>query len=184
VPSASLVLNKQKHFMPKQKQSFFQRLTGAVDIDDGYDDEYEEEVPARPMSPEGRERAPMQDDREDGNQWMEEEAAEGQLTVDVYQTADEIVIRSIVAGVRPDDLDISISRDMVTIRGAREEHKEVAEDNYFHKELYWGAFSRTVLLPAEVEVEEASAQEKHGLLTIRLPKIDKEKQTKLKVKTS
>jgi HSP20 family protein len=73
---------------------------------------------------------------------------------------------------------------MVTIRGAREEHKEVAEDNYFHKELYWGAFSRTVLLPAEVEVEEASAQEKHGLLTIRLPKIDKEKQTKLKVKTS
>ncbi|KKS28106.1 MAG: Protein containing Heat shock protein Hsp20 protein [Parcubacteria group bacterium GW2011_GWC2_42_11] len=109
--------------------------------------------------------------------------AEGQLTVDVYQTPDEIVIRSIVAGVRPDDLDISISRDMVTIRGSREEHKEVTEDNYFHKELYWGSFSRTVLLPAEVEVEDASAQEKHGLLTIRLPKIDKEKQTKLKVKT-
>lgn len=169
--------------MPKQKKSFFQRLTGSVDIDDGYDDEYEEEAPVR-QTPDARGRGPVADLREDDqDQWMEEEAAEGQLTVDVYQTPDEIVIRSIVAGVRPDDLDISISRDMVTIRGSREEHKEVSEDNYFHKELYWGSFSRTVLLPAEVEVEEASAQEKHGLLTIRLPKIDKEKQTKLKVKT-
>lgn len=169
--------------MSKQKQSFFQRLTGAVDVDDGYDDVYENEAPVR-KGPELRERSPAPDhrEREDANQWMEEEVAEGQLTVDVYQTPDEIVIRSIVAGVRPDDLDISISRDMVTVRGSREEHREVTEDNYFHKELYWGSFSRTVLLPAEVEVEGASAQEKHGLLTIRLPKIDKEKQTKLKVK--
>ena len=167
--------------MPKQKQSFFQRLTGAVDIDDGYDGEYEEEIPARAHEAHERNHA---SEMEEGSQWMEEEASEGQLTVDVYQTPDEIVIRSIVAGVRPDDLDISISRDMVTVRGSREEHKEVSEDNYFHKELYWGSFSRTVLLPAEVEVEEASAQEKHGLLTIRLPKIDKEKQTKLKVKTA
>lgn len=171
--------------MPKQKQSFFQRLTGAVDIDDGYDDAYDEEIPVRSGHPpmRGNEQSPMHGNTDDSN-WMEEEATEGQLTVDVYQTPDEIVIRSIVAGVRPDDLDVSISRDMVTIRGSREEHKEVTEDNYFHKELYWGAFSRTVLLPAEVEVEAASAQEKHGLLTIRLPKIDKEKQTKLKVKTS
>jgi len=169
--------------MPKQKQSFFQRLTGAVDIDDGYDDAYEEEVPSTRSVERRIDREPIRDEIDDPNQWMEEEAAEGQLTVDVYQTPDEIVIRSIVAGVRPDDLDISISRDMVTIRGSREEHREVSDENYFHKELYWGAFSRTVLLPAEVEVEDASAQEKHGLLTIRLPKIDKEKQTKLKVKT-
>jgi len=171
--------------MTKQKQSFFQRLTGAVDVDDGYDDMYEEETSARKPS-DHRERPTTSEtrnyERDDSQQWMEEEVAEGQLTVDVYQTPDEIVIRSIVAGVRPDDLDISISRDMVTVRGSREEHKEVTEDNYFHKELYWGSFSRTVLLPAEVEVEGASAQEKHGLLTIRLPKIDKEKQTKLKVK--
>ncbi len=170
--------------MSKQKQSFFQRLTGSVDIDDGYDDVYEENVQTRPQQGSNmHEQTNAQEGGDDQEEWLEEEV-EGQLTVDVYQTSDEIVIRSIVAGVRPDDLDISISRDMVTIRGAREEHKEVSDDNYFHKELYWGAFSRTVLLPAEVEVEEASAQEKHGLLTIRLPKIDKEKQTKLKVKTS
>ena len=171
--------------MPKQKQSFFQRLTGAVDIDDGYDDAYEEEIGApRSIPAEPRDRGLAEEDREEPAQWMEEDAAEGQLTVDVYQTPDEIVIRSIVAGVRPDDLDISISRDMVTVRGTREEQKEVSDDNYFHKELYWGSFSRTVLLPAEVEVEEAQANEKHGLLTIRLPKIDKEKQTKLKVKSN
>ncbi len=171
--------------MPKQKQSFFQRLTGAVDIDDTYDDVYEEEAPVQntrhpaPRNP----QPPREEEVETDEEWLDEDAEEGQLTVDVYQTPDEIVIRSIVAGVRPSDLDISISRDMVTIRGAREEHKEVSDDNYFHKELYWGSFSRTVLLPAEIEVEEATAKEKHGLLTIRLPKIDKEKQTKLVVKT-
>jgi HSP20 family protein len=175
--------------MPKQKQSFFQRLTGAVDVDDGYDDVYEDDVDEQPLeearptrlrrpAPAAVEEEPVADE------WAEEEVTEGQLTVDVYETPEEIVIRSIVAGVRPDDLDVSISRDMVTVRGTREEHKEVADDAYFHKELYWGSFSRTVLLPAEVEVEEAQAIEKHGLLTIRLPKIDKEKQTKLKVKAS
>jgi HSP20 family protein len=172
--------------MPKSKQSFFQRLTGAVNVDDGYDDAYEDEEEVAVQAPRGREAERTQEDSaiEQDEHWLDDEEVEGQLTVDVYQTPEEIIIRSIVAGVRPDDLDISISRDMVTIRGTREEHKEVSEDNYFHKELYWGSFSRTVLLPAEVEVEDAKAQEKHGLLTIRLPKIDKEKQTKLKVKAS
>ena len=170
--------------MPKPKQSFFQRLTGAVDADDGYDDAYDDEVEEKKPPQRGGKPAPADEEESGVEAWMEDEGVEGQLTVDVYQTPDEIVIRSIVAGVRPDDLDISISRDMVTVRGTREEHKEVSEDNYFHKELYWGSFSRTVLLPAEVEVEMAQATEKHGLLTIRLPKIDKEKQTKLKVKSS
>ena len=160
-----------------KKSSFFERLTGSVDVDE-YDefDDSEELYEEEPMEPEPRHHQSAQE-------WIEEEAEEGQLTVDVYQTADDIVIRSIVAGVSAGDLDVSISRDMVTIRGKRDEDKEVSDDNYFHKELYWGSFSRTILLPAEIEVEEAQAQEKHGILTIRLPKIDKEKQTKLKVKT-
>lgn len=166
--------------MARGKRSFFEKLTGSVDVDE-YEDEFDrpddliERRAAHRRSEEAHEE-------EAGGDWMEEEAEEGQLTVDVYQTPDEIIIKSIVAGVRPDDLDVSITRDMVTIRGKREEHKEVSEDNYFHKELYWGSFSRTILLPAEVEVEDAQASEKYGLLTIRLPKIDKEKQTKLKVK--
>jgi HSP20 family protein len=167
--------------MSKPKQSFFQRLTGTVDTDEVYDDEYEADAPRRGRVYDERDQEPAP--VADTDRWAEEDTTEGQLTVDVYQTPDEIVIKSIVAGVQPENLDVSISRDMVTIRGSREEHREVTEDNFFHKELYWGTFSRTVLLPAEVEVEMAQAAEKHGLLTIRLPKIDKEKQTKLKVKT-
>jgi HSP20 family molecular chaperone IbpA len=80
------------------------------------------------------------------------------------------VIKTIVAGVKPEDLDISISRDMVTIRGKREEVREVSDEDYFHRELYWGSFSRTILLPEEIDVEAAEASERHGLLTVRLPK--------------
>jgi len=111
-----------------------------------------------------------------------DEAEEGELTIDVYQTPSEIVIKSMVAGVKPEDLDISITRDMVVIKGKRETEKFVKDDDYFHRELYWGSFSRSIMLPAEVEVEEADAIEKHGLLIIRLPKIDKNKQTRLRVK--
>ena len=121
--------------------------------------------------------------RERENAWIEEEGEEAQLTIDVYQTPTEIIVKSIVAGVKPDDLSISITRDMVTIKGKREENREVVDDEYFYKELYWGSFSRTVMLPQEVNPEEAEAIEKHGLLIIRLPKLDKEKQTKLKVRS-
>ena len=116
------------------------------------------------------------------HEWLgEEDDADGQLAVDVYQTPDEIVVRSIVAGIHPEDLDISISRDMVVIKASREDNADVADDDFFHKELYWGSFSRSVLLPAEVEVEEAEAHAEHGLLVLHLPKIDKEKQRKIKV---
>jgi len=154
-------------------RSFFERLTGSVNVDD-YADSFEEERQVGRIQHEPL-RAPAA---------AEEEDSVGELTVDMYQTADFIVIKAIVAGVRPEDLDISITRDMVTIKGRREESREVQDDSYFHRELYWGAFARTILLPAEVECEEAEAVEKHGMLIIKLPKIDKARQTKLKVKSN
>lgn len=149
------------------KRSFFQRLTGAPVAEDGRDD-----APSKTM---GR--------KENG---LAEAATpeEGELTVDVYQTPDDIVIKTIVAGVKPDDLDISITREMVTIRGARQETREVEDGDYFHKELYWGSFSRTILLPQEIDVDAAEAVERHGLLTLKLPKLDKSRQTRLKVRSS
>jgi len=107
----------------------------------------------------------------------------GELQVDVYQTPDEIIVRTMVAGIPPSKIDISLTRDMLTITGEREEQKEVTEDNYFYRELSWGSFTRTISLPAEVEVDEADAKEKHGILTIRLPKINRERQAKVKVKS-
>lgn len=115
------------------------------------------------------------------SEWEQEE--EGQLTVDVYQTPTEIIVQTMAAGVRPEDLHITIARDMITIKGKREENRTISEDNYFLQELYWGSFSRTILLPEEIDPEEAEAIEKHGLLIIKLPKIDKEKKTSLKVKS-
>jgi len=112
--------------------------------------------------------------------WAEEE--EGQLSIDIYQTHTDIIIQTMVAGVRPEDLQINITRDLVTIRGRREAARTIDDSHYFARELYWGTFSRTISLPQEIEPEEAEAIEKHGLLTIKLPKIDKNRQTTLKVK--
>ncbi len=107
---------------------------------------------------------------------------EGELTVDIYDKADSIVIQSTVAGVKPENLDVSITNDSVTIRGRREREEETHEQNYYYKELFWGTFSRSVILPEEIEDDEAEASLKHGLLTIRLPKKRRGVVQKLKVK--
>ena len=122
-------------------------------------------------------------DKKNGNNWIEEENEEAELAVDVYQTPTEIIIQTMVAGVKPEDLEISVARDMITVAGRREESRTIDEDNYFSKELYWGKFSRTISLPHEVEPEEVEATEKHGLLTIKVKKVDKEKKNSVRVKS-
>ncbi|MDO8620633.1 MAG: Hsp20/alpha crystallin family protein [bacterium] len=161
----------------KDKRSFFERLTGAVNPKDLEVEGAEEETRHLSVGAKG-------DSKKLASSIEESVAEEGELTVDVYQTADDIIIKTIVAGVRPEDLDISITRDMVTIRGSRQETSEVNDGDYFHRELYWGTFSRTILLPQEIDVDASEANEKHGLLTLQLPKMDKSRQTKLKVRSS
>lgn len=106
---------------------------------------------------------------------------EGQLTVDVYQTEDDIVIKSTIAGVTPDDIDIGITSEMVTIKGRRRADEVVDAEDYYFQELYWGSFSRTVILPEDVDVDKASASMKNGVLTLRLPKLARSKIKKVKV---
>lgn len=153
-----------------RKPSFLERLTGSS-RSDAYEDESMHNDQQMPSGP---------------SHWEEEPAeappTEGELPVDMYVTADNIVIRTLVAGVNPEDLDIAITRDMVTIRGAREEDQEAPDEDYRHRELYWGSFSRTITLPEEVIIDEAEAKERHGLLTITLPKVDKDRSARLKVK--
>ncbi len=158
--------------MAKEKKSFFERLTGTVRMDETRDDL---EVEDRKISSSSSLSTAWKED--------EEKEKEGELGVDVYQTSDMIVVKAMLAGVKNEDLDISITRDMVTIRGRREEEKTAKEDDYFIRELYWGSFSRTITLPEEIDVDEAEAIEKHGLLILKLPKLDKKRQSKLKVKT-
>ncbi len=145
------------------KRSFFERFTGAVKLDDGIGEETVSIIPSHPMS-------------------STEEEEEGQLSVDVYETASEIIIKTMVAGVKPEDLDVTITRDSVTIRGKREEDRTYNTEDYIHRELYWGTFSRIIPLPEEIDVEESEAIEKYGLLILHLPKIDKDRKTKLKVR--
>jgi HSP20 family protein len=154
----------------REKRSFFERLTGAIRVQDDMPEDETRELRVSGSSDEMSVEDTVQD--------------EGELMIDVYQTPTDIVIKTMVPGVRPEDLDITITRDMVTVKGKREIERTISEENYFHKELYWGTFSRTIVLPQEVEIEESEAVEKHGLLIIRLPKLDKHRQSKLRVKNN
>ncbi len=98
--------------------------------------------------------------------------SEGHLTIDVFQTENNIVIQSTIAGASPEDIDISITKDMVTIKGQRKPEQEIRPSNYFHRELYWGSFSRAVILPADIDSDNAKAVFKNGVLTITLPKLE------------
>jgi HSP20 family protein len=116
----------------------------------------------------------------------EEETAldepEGQLTIDVYQTPSEIVVESAIAGVRPEDLDVSVSTDSITIKGRRHREQVVKDEDYFYQECYWGRFARSVILPQEIDPDSASVEFKNSILTVHLPKVNRKKTKKLKVK--
>ncbi|MEK7503160.1 MAG: Hsp20/alpha crystallin family protein [Patescibacteria group bacterium] len=155
------------------KMSFFEKLTGSIKV-------VEPPTQVGTIAPvvAGEAKAKKGFD----HQLPETENEEGQLTLDMWQTPDEIMVQTIIGGVKPEDLDVSISHDMVTIRGKREKMREVHNGDYFYQELYWGTFSRSILLPQEIDSDEAEATIKNGLLTIKLPKMDKAKVQKLRVK--
>jgi HSP20 family protein len=110
-----------------------------------------------------------------------QEPTEGSLTVDVFRDEGDVVIQSTIAGATPSDIDISILNDMVTIRGNRQPDTKVRKSNYYYQELYWGPFSRSIILPEAVDADGAKASFKNGILTVRLPTLEKAKTRRLKV---
>ena len=125
---------------------------------------------------------PLKVEVDEGPASMVEDEAEGQLTVDVYQDENDIMVQSTVAGVNPDDLEINITNESVTIRGRREKMEKIEEKDYFYQECFWGRFSRSIILPQEVDPEKSTAVLKNGVITVRMPKLDRRKAKKLKVK--
>lgn len=126
---------------------------------------------------------------EDTAQRPQDEPAEepqeaGQLTVDVYETDNDIVIVSPVAGVDPQDVEIDITEDVITIKGTRSRDQSIADDNYLYQECYWGAFTRTIILPADVDKDNADAVIRNGILTIRIPKLEREQMKKVAVRAA
>ncbi len=201
--------------MPKQKRSFFEKLTGIKRV--GEEDEnveitnreesqyqdYDQEEDAYEFPEESQEydnnleeeveenlnyqeknmpESPMPQRPQEAQNDASLVDSEGQLTIDVYQTDDDVVIKSTIAGIKPEDLDVNINNDMVTIRGERKQDEEVDQENYYYQECYWGTFSRSVILPVEIITEKAEATMKNGILTIRLPKADVTKTRKIQVR--
>ncbi|MFA6308098.1 MAG: Hsp20/alpha crystallin family protein [Patescibacteria group bacterium] len=104
---------------------------------------------------------------------MDELEEDGQLSVDVYQDASSIYIKSTIAGVEPEDIDISFDNDMITIRGKRKQDRTIRAEDYFYQECYWGGFSRSIILPVDVQEDKIKATIRNGILTIELPKAKK-----------
>src|SRR6266404_5876080 len=131
----------------------------------------EDEAPVAKPAPAGK----------NGNEeWMND--FEGQLNIDMYQTKDNVIIKSTIAGVRPEDIDITVANDMVTVKGSRRKEENIATDDYFYQECYWGNFSRSVIIPVDIDSEEIEADLKDGILTVISPKAAKAKTKKVKVK--
>lgn len=124
---------------------------------------------------------PAEETPEEEN-WMDDDFEEGQLSIDVYQTPENIIVKSTIAGVKPADIDISVSNDMLTIRGKREMEENIREEDYLFRECYFGNFSRSVILPVEIQADKIEADLENGILTITLPKAKVAKQISVKVK--
>lgn len=172
--------------MDASEEKFFETLAGTTSpTDEQYDVELaraetgpaavtssvKQKAALRPKILESKDVSPAWDDRE----------PEGQLTVDVYQTQNDIIVESAIAGVRPEDIDIQVTADSITIRGSRRREKEVGDEDYLYQECYWGRFARSIILPQEVDPDGANVTFKNGILTVRLPKVNKKKSKRLKV---
>jgi HSP20 family protein len=113
--------------------------------------------------------------------WDEEEAVPGQLAVDVYETADKLVVKARTAGVNKHDLDVSISDNTLSVRGTLSAGNEEDVENYFVQECYWGEFSRSITLPLPVKEDEVEAVLKDGVLTISFFKLKQDTVKKIQV---
>lgn len=149
--------------MVKEKQSFLEKISGSSRFAGGET---------------GGKKASLKAEDEDKNvssfkaEKESEEVQEGQLAVDVYETSYAIIVESIIGGVNPDDINVSVANNVLTVKGVREKSIDTAENiNYFVSECFWGPFSRSIILPCEVDVDAIKAAIKKGVLKITLPKL-------------
>ena len=178
--------------MTKQKKSFLNKITGyqedkkneekQIEIENDNKEVYDDE---NNVDSNEIEKSAGSKQKKEDKEWFdgkENNKEEGQLTVDVYQTENLIIIKSIVGGVAPENLDISITSEMITIKGNRANPDEINPDDYYYQECFWGCFSRSIILPCDIKTEGVEATMKNGILTVKLPKIEKNSSMKVKVK--
>lgn len=95
---------------------------------------------------------------------------DGELVVDVYETGSDFVVLAAIAGIQIKDVDISLEKDMIIIKGNRQDPYTASDKKYFHQECYWGPFSRKIVLPENINIASAQAEMDKGVLTIKIPK--------------
>lgn len=105
------------------------------------------------------------------------------LAIDMYETKDDVMVRASLPGVKPEEVDVTITGDTLTIRGESKEENEIKEENYVRKERRFGSFSRCVTLPSGVKADKAEATFENGVLTLKIPKTEEAKPKTIKVKT-
>lgn len=108
--------------------------------------------------------------------------SEGTLALDVYETDNDIVVKASVPGVKPKDIDITVTGNTLTIKGETKEETEKEEGNYLYRERRYGNFQRTISLPVEVEADKADASFENGVLTLHLPKVEQAKPKQIAIK--
>lgn len=160
--------------MLKEKRSFFERLTGSFSPET----EYLEVNSFQDTDSQSKNNySPVQQQEED-----EEDSEDGQLAVDVFQNENEIIVQAIVAGIRPDELDVSVDKNQVSIKGKRTRNKQSGAENALFHELYWGRFGRVISMPGEVDADSSEAVIKNGILTLKIPFVKKSKTQKIRVR--
>ena len=156
--------------MPKEKRTFLDKIAKAKDEETGQEISIkeEDEVSAKDTKEKG-----------EGEDWFSD--YEGQLTVDVYQTDNELVVKSTIAGVKPEDIHVSLNNDMLTIKGERKAESEVKEEDYYCCESSYGSFSRSIAVPSNVDAKKIEASYEDGVLEVIIPKAPEVKPKKISV---
>ncbi|MDY6912220.1 MAG: Hsp20/alpha crystallin family protein [Chloroflexota bacterium] len=105
------------------------------------------------------------------------------MPLDIYQTPDEVVVKATIPGVQPEDVEITLNGDVLTIKSASKVDEEIKETEYLYRERRYGIYTRTVNLPADLQTDKAEALFENGVLTLRIPKAEEVKPRQIKVKT-
>jgi HSP20 family protein len=184
-----------------KKRSFFERLTGGMtltDKDEKIEEAEEIEMESKkttkkstvakltPLNKESSSRSKHKESDEDEDASEEETPAEDEianLSVDVFESHTEVVVNAFVAGVNPDNIHVTITRNSISIRGHRDDENRKHFEQ-IENELFWGKFERDVVLTIDLEPDRAEASQKQGLLTITVPKIDQDRRSNPKVKSA
>lgn len=119
-----------------------------------------------------------------GEVWITpQDGYEGQLAVDVYHDDKNVYIKAIIGGIRSEDIEVQLNNDMVTIKGKRlRPDSSIPPERYYIQECYWGGFSRSIILPVDIENDRVEAITENGVLLITLPKSNRPKNTLIPIK--